>query len=117
MNSVMPKLETGMLVEVKDAVFASTKVGLVLNDSIMYFIGSDGRDSLTDGRPDFTISYVSKIYRQIESSQYSIEIISYLYKSGELSKYLIWEKESSLEVTMEEVCKKFGRKVKIVAEK
>lgn len=115
MDNEMPKLETGMIVEVKNYVTHDTKLGLVINNSIMYFINSDGFDKVCDGRADFSTSYVSKIYSGFDSS--SIYYITYLYKSGDISKYLIWEKEDILEVTMEEVCKKFGCKVKIVAEK
>lgn len=115
MNNAMPKLETGMIVEVKNYVTHAIKLGLVINNSIMYFINSDGFDKVCDGRVDFSNSYVSKIYSGFDS--YSIYFITYLYKTGDISKYLIWEKEDILEVTMEEVCKKFGCKVKIVAEK
>lgn len=115
MNNAMPKLETGMIVEVKDYVIHDTKLGLVINNSIMYFINSDGFDNVCDGRADFSTSYVSKIYSGFDS--YSIYFITYLYKTGELSEFLIWEKEDILEVTMEEVCEKFGCKVKIVTKK
>lgn len=114
MNKVMPKLETGMIVEVKSCVHNDTRVGLVINNSIMYIINSDGFDKVCDGRADFSTSYVSKIYSGFDS--YSIYFITYLYKSGDISKFLIWEKEDTLEVTMEEVCEKFGCKVKIIDE-
>lgn len=114
MNKVMPKLETGMIVEVKSHVHNDTRVGLVINNCIMYFINSDGFDKVCDGRADFSTSYVSKIYSGFDS--YSIYFITYLYKTGELSEFLIWEKEDILEVTMEEVCEKFGCKVKIIDE-
>lgn len=115
MNKVMPKLETGMIVEVKNYVTHDTKLGLVINNSIMYFINSDGFDNVRDGCADLSCSYVSKIYSGFDS--YSICFITYLYKTGELSEFLIWEKEDILEVTMEEVCEKFGCKVKIVTKK
>lgn len=115
MNNAMSKLETGMIVEVKDHARNDTRVGLVINNSIMYIINSDGFDKVCDGRADFSTSYVSKIYSGFDS--YSICFITYLYKTGELSEFLIWEKEDTLEVTMEEVCKKFGCKVKIVDKK
>lgn len=114
MNNAMPKLETGMIVEVKSHAHNDTRVGLVINNSIMYFINSDGFDKVCDGRADFSTSYVSKIYSGFDS--YSIYFITYLYKTGELSEFLIWEKEDILEVTMEEVCEKFGCKVKIIDE-
>ena len=115
MDNEMPKLETGMLVEVKNYVTHDTRVGLVINNSIMYIINSDGFDKVCDGRADFSTSYVSKIYSGFDS--YSIYFITYLYKTGELSEFLIWEKEHILKVTMEEVCEKFGCKVKIVDKK
>lgn len=115
MNNKMPKLETGMLVEVKTDEIDQVKLGIVLNNSIMYFIGSDGFDIVHNGYVKLNCSYVSKIY-SITDKNYSINIFIDLYKSGYISKYLIWEKEDILEVTMEEVCKKFGCKVKIVAE-
>lgn len=115
MNNAMPKLETGMIVEVKNHAYNDTRVGLVINNSIMYIINSDGFDNVCDGRADFSTSYVSKIYSGFYS--YSIYFITYLYKSGDISKFLIWEKEDTLEVTMEEVCEKFGCKVKIVTTK
>lgn len=114
MNKVMPKLETGMIVEVKNRAHNDTRVGLVINNSIMYIINSDGFDKVCDGRADFSTSYVSKIFSGFNS--YSICFITYLYKSGDISKFLIWEKEDTLEVTMEEVCEKFGCKVKIIDE-
>ena len=116
MNNAMPKLETGMIVEVKDRAIHNAKLGLVINNSIMYFINSDGFDNVRDGCADLSCSYVSKIY-SITNEKYSINILTNLYKSGDISKYLIWEKEDILEVTMEEVCKKFGCKVKIVTTK
>lgn len=115
MDNEMPKLETGMIVEVKNYANHDAKLGLVINNSIMYIINSDGFDKVCDGRVDFSTSYVSKIYSGFDS--YSIYFITYLYKTGELSEFLIWEKEDILEVTMEEVCKKFGCKVKIVTKK
>lgn len=115
MNKVMPKLETGMIVEVKDHAHNDTRVGLVINNSIMYIINSDGFNKACDGRADFSTSYVSKIYSGFDS--YSIYFITYLYKTGELSEFLILEKEHILKVTMEEVCEKFGCKVKIVTKK
>lgn len=105
MNNAMPKLKTGMIIEVKSHVHNDTRVGLVINNSIMYFIGSDGFDKVCDGRADFSTSYVSKIYSGFDS--YSIYFITYLYKSGDISRFLIWEKEDTLEVTMEEVYEKF----------
>lgn len=116
MDNEMPKLETGMIVEVKNYVTRDTKLGLVINNSIMYFIGSDGFDTVHNGCADLSCSYVSKIY-SITNEKYSINILTNLYKSGDISKYLIWEKEDILEVTMEEVCEKFGCKVKIVDKK
>lgn len=113
MNNVMPKLETGMLVEVRTDEINCVKLGVVINNSIMYFINSDGFDIVDNGYVKLNCSYVSKIYN-ITDKNYSINILTDLYKSGYISKYLIWEKEDTLEVTMEEVCKKFGCKVKIV---
>ena len=115
MDNEMPKLETGMIVEVKNYANHDAKLGLVINNSIMYIINSGGFDKVCDGRVDFSISYVSKIYSGFNS--YSIYFITYLYKTGELSEFLIWEKEDILEVTMEEVCEKFGCRVKIVDKK
>lgn len=117
MNNAMPKLETGMIVEVKNHVNQDVKLGLVINNSIMYFINSDGFDKVCDGRVNFTASYISKIYSGFDPYKYSINYFTYLYKSGDISKFLIWEKEDTLEVTMEEVCEKFGCKVKIVTNK
>ena len=117
MDNEMPKLETGMLVEVKNYVTHDTKLGLVINNSIMYFINSDGFDKVCDGRVNFTASYISKIYSGFDPYRYSINYFTDLYKTGGLSEFLIWEKEDTLEVTMEEVCEKFGCKVKIVTNK
>lgn len=78
MDNEMPKLETGMIVEVKDHARNDTRVGLVINNSIMYIINSDGFDKVCDGRADFSTSYVSKIYSGFDS--YSIYYITYLYK-------------------------------------
>ena len=100
----MPKLETGMIVEVKDHAHNDTRVGLVINNSIMYIINSDGFDKVCDGRADFSTSYVSKIYSGFDPYKYSINYFTNLYRTGELSEFLIWEKEDTLEVTMEEVC-------------
>ena len=115
MDNEMPKLETGMLVEVRTDKINQVKLGIVINNCIMYFINSDGFDKVHNGCADLSCSYVSKIY-SITDKNYSINIFTDLYKSGDISEYLIWEKEVTLEVTMEEVCKKFGCKVKIVAE-
>lgn len=117
MNNTMPKLETGMIVEVKNHVNQDVKLGLVINNSIMYFINSDGFDKVCDGRVNFTASYISKIYSGFDPYTYSINYFINLYKTGELSEFLIWEKEHILKVTMEEVCEKFGCKVKIVTNK
>lgn len=46
MNNAMPKLETGMIVEVKNYANHDAKLGLVINNSIMYFINSDGFDKV-----------------------------------------------------------------------
>lgn len=117
MDNEMPKLETGMIVEVKDRAIHNAKLGLVINNSIMYFINSDGFDKVCDGRVNFTATYISKIYSGFDPYKYSINYFTNLYKTGELSEFLIWEKEDILEVTMEKVCEKFGCKVKIVTNK
>lgn len=116
MNNVMPKLETGMIVEVKNHAIQNVKLGLVINNSIMYFINSDGFDNVCDGRVNFRSSYISKIYSGFDPYKYSINYFTDLYKTGGLSEFLIWEKEHILKVTMEEVCEKFGCKVKIIDE-
>ena len=88
MNKVMPKLETGMIVEVKSHVHNDTRVGLVINNFIMYFINSDGFDKVCDGRADFSTSYVSKIYSGFDS--YSIYFITYLpYCVQQLCLFLV----------------------------
>ena len=101
----------------KNYVTHDTKLGLVINNSIMYFINSDGFDNVRDGCADLSCSYVSKIYSGFDPYKYSINYFTNLYKTGELSEFLIWEKEDILEVTMEKVCEKFGCKVKIVTNK
>jgi hypothetical protein len=100
----MPKLETGMFVEngFKD-------IGVVVGNTIVYNNGSyDKVDNLYE---------YSKDYPELEGYIKKVFICEFGFEKAEEEKdkpeNIIWEYGVS-EVTMEDVYKKFGHKVKII---
>lgn len=115
--NTMPKLETGMFVIVEDNTEPYKRnIGVVINDKIVYSNG--------DFDPADYTTWDTQYIRYILKCNYGFNFIKYkideIYNNDSFACYgikIIWKyEEPILKVTMDDIYKKFGCKVKIVPE-
>ena len=115
--NTMPKLETGMFVIVEDTNYPCERsIGVIVNDRILYSNGDFDPADYTN----WDTQYIRYILKCKYGFNFIKDKIDEIYNNDSFVCYgieIIWKyEEPILEVTMDDIYKKFGCKVKIVSE-